>query len=43
MVLASGATKLTEVADILGYPNHSAVSKRLKRIREQAERFFIDK
>ena len=40
VVLISGTTKLTEVAQILGYSNHSAVSKRLKRIREQAARYF---
>jgi hypothetical protein len=40
VVLHSGQTKLTDVATILGYANHSAVSKRLKRIREQAKRFF---
>lgn len=40
VLLNSGVTKLTEVASILGYANHSAVSKRLARIRDQAARFF---
>ena len=40
VLLHSGETKLTDVADLLGYSNHSAVSKRLRRIRSQAERFF---
>jgi hypothetical protein len=40
VLLNSGMTKLTEIADILGYRNHSPVSKRLKRIREQAARYF---
>jgi len=42
VLLTSGYTKLTEVADVLGYRNHSAVSKRLKQIRDQAARFFGD-
>ncbi len=33
-------TSKTEIADILGYANHSAVSKRLAHIRAVAERFF---
>ncbi len=40
VVLSSGVTTLTDVADILGYGSRSAVSKRLTRIREQAARFF---
>ena len=40
VLLRSGYTNLTEVAGILGYRGHSPVSKRLKRIREQAARFF---
>jgi hypothetical protein len=43
VLLYSGVTKLTEVANIMGYSNHSPVSKRLKRIREQAARFFEDR
>jgi len=42
VLLNSGTTKLTEIAEILGYANHSAVSKRLARIRRQAERVFYD-
>lgn len=40
VVLSSGITSLTDVGKILGYRNHSAVSKRLVRIRDQAARFF---
>lgn len=40
VLLSSGVTKLTEVATILGYANHSPISKRLARIRRQAESFF---
>ncbi|WP_231109956.1 sigma-70 family RNA polymerase sigma factor [Mycobacterium avium] len=40
VLLRSGTTKLTEIADIMGYRNHSPISKRLKRIREAADRFF---
>lgn len=40
VVLTSGATTLAEVGTILGYSSHSAVSKRLARIRDQAVRFF---
>lgn len=40
VLLSSGVTKLTEVATILGYANHSPISKRLARIRRQAEAFF---
>lgn len=40
VLLNSGVTSRTEIADILGYANHSAVSKRLAQIRRQAERFF---
>ena len=40
VLLSSGVTKLAEVADIMGYRNHSPVSKRLNRIRKQAARFF---
>ncbi|MEU7935265.1 sigma-70 family RNA polymerase sigma factor [Micromonospora echinofusca] len=40
VLLNSGVTKLTEVAALMGYRNHSAVSKRLDKIRQQAARFF---
>jgi hypothetical protein len=40
VVLRSGVTSLTDVGRILGYSSHSAVSKRLARIRDQAARFF---
>lgn len=40
VLLNSGFTSKTEIADILGYANHSAVSKRLAHIRASAERFF---
>ena len=40
VLLRNGTTNLTEIADIMGYRNHSAVSKRLKRVRDMAARFF---
>ncbi|MGW5515358.1 sigma-70 family RNA polymerase sigma factor [Nocardia africana] len=40
VLLASGMTRKTEIAQILGYANHSAVSKRLKQIRAAAEKYF---
>lgn len=40
VLLNSGVTSRTEIAKILGYANHSAVSKRLDRIRQQAVDFF---
>lgn len=40
VLLNSGVTSRTEIADILGYANHSAVSKRLTQIRKAAARFF---
>ncbi len=40
VLLSSGVTSHTEIAGILGYANHSAVTKRLTRIRRQAEEFF---
>lgn len=40
VLLSSGVTKLTEIATILGYANHTPVSKRLARIRKQAETYF---
>lgn len=40
VLLNSGVTKKTEIADILGYANHSAVSKRLAQIRWAAEAYF---
>ncbi|MCR6488249.1 sigma-70 family RNA polymerase sigma factor [Amycolatopsis sp. OK19-0408] len=42
VLLNSGYTNLTEIAQALGYRNHSPVSKRLTRIRDQATRFFDD-
>ncbi|EHB48610.1 hypothetical protein MycrhDRAFT_5451 [Mycolicibacterium rhodesiae JS60] len=40
VLLRSGTTNLTEIADIMGYRNHSPISKRLKHIRDAAFRFF---
>ncbi|WP_034270581.1 hypothetical protein [Actinospica robiniae] len=40
VLLHSGVTNLTQVAEVMGYANHSAVSKRLGRIRKQAAEFF---
>jgi hypothetical protein len=40
VLLNSGVTSKTEIANILGYANHSAVSKRLAQIRRAAEAHF---
>jgi hypothetical protein len=40
MLLNSGMTNRTEVAERLGYANRSAVSKRLVQIRRAAEDYF---
>lgn len=40
VLLNSGMTRRTEIAERLGYSNHSAVSKRLAQIRKAAERYF---
>lgn len=40
VLLNSGLTNLTDVAKELGYANHSPISKKLARIRKQAEKFF---
>lgn len=40
ILLNSGYTSNTEISHILGYANHSAVSKRLNAIREAAAQFF---
>jgi hypothetical protein len=39
VLLRSGFTKLTEVAEAMGYRTHSAVSKRLDHILQQADKF----
>lgn len=41
VLLRSGFTKLTEVAEVMGYQTHSAVSKRLDHILRQAARFGL--
>lgn len=38
--LRSGVTKVGEISKILGYANHSPISKALKRIREKAKQYF---
>jgi hypothetical protein len=38
--LKNGVTHATEISKALGYANHSAVSKTLKRIRQKALRYF---
>jgi hypothetical protein len=40
ILLNSGYTSNTEIAGILGYANHSAISKRLDAIRASAAQFF---
>ena len=42
ILLNSGTTRLAEIASLLGYANHSAVSKRLAGIRRQAAAFFSE-
>ncbi|WP_257785439.1 hypothetical protein [Lentzea guizhouensis] len=39
-MLNSGVTCTTEIADVLGYANHSAVSKRLAQLRGAVEAYF---
>ncbi len=38
--LRNGVTKVGEISKILGYANHSPVSKALKRIREKAKQYL---
>lgn len=38
--LRNGITKASEISKILGYANHSPVSKALKRIREKAKKYL---
>ncbi len=40
ILLSSGYTKLTDIASAMGYANHSPISKKLARIRKQAQTFF---
>lgn len=40
VLLNSGMIKKTEIAEVLGYANHSAISKRLAQIRRTAEVYF---
>ena len=40
VLLSSGLTNLTDVAKELGYANHSPISKKLAKIRRQAEKYF---
>ena len=40
VLLHSGVTKIGEVASLLGYKNHSPISKRLARIRRKAVEHF---
>jgi hypothetical protein len=40
VLLHSGYTKIGDVASILGYKNHSPVSRRLARIRQKAADYF---
>lgn len=42
ILLASGHSKLTDIAQILGYANHSPVSKRLAAIRKVAAKMLAD-
>jgi hypothetical protein len=40
VLLHSGVTKLNEIASLMGYKNHSPVSKRLAQIRRKAAAYF---
>ena len=40
ILLTSGHTNLTDIAEVMGYANHSPISKKLANIRRQAEMFF---
>ena len=40
ILLSSGYTTLTDIAAEMGYANHSPISKKLARIRKQAQAFF---
>lgn len=40
ILLNSGTTKLTDIAGIMGYKNHSPISKKLVRIRAKARQHF---
>jgi hypothetical protein len=40
VLLTSGTTRLGDVAEAMGYRTHSAISKRLARIRQQAAHYF---
>lgn len=40
VLLNSGYTKLTDIAAEMGYANHSPISKKLAKIRRQAEAYF---
>ena len=42
VLVSSGVTRVGEVASILGYANHSPVSKRLARIRRKAASYFLE-
>jgi hypothetical protein len=40
VLIRNGTTKLTDIAETLGYSNHSPVSKALKRIQKRAKDFI---
>jgi hypothetical protein len=40
VLLRNGTTKMAEIAQLLGYANHSPISKALERIRQKALRFI---
>ena len=42
VLLNSGVTKKIEIAKLLGYANHSPVSKRLRQIQKAAAQYFAD-
>ena len=40
ILIRNGCTKVGEISKILGYANHSPVSKALKRIRVKLEQYM---
>jgi hypothetical protein len=43
VLMNSGVTKLTEIAGLMGYKNHSPISKRLARIQKKAIAHFRER
>jgi len=39
--LRNGITKMAEIGKLLGYANHSPISKALKQIRQKAAKYLL--